>query len=226
MMLWPTLTCAPASGCGDCLLPPKPHYCCCVAGALKTHGRSEWESDRWRFKTKPRWIHRSSLWWRWWWGEVLQDPADQVSSVTSIIMRAVLWSGFGEASLLSVCGGFLQMGVRLLWGASLPGCSRFKTLTPSDSPHKRSPLTCHVEGSRWGSSRRQTLTSLALLPQRIWGGVRGGGDNMAVRTSPISHLWRAEVLWDGLNIDMLDFVKGLFSHGDEDMEQESFTALL
>lgn len=48
---------------------------------------------------------------------VLKDPTDQVSSVTSIIMRAVLWSGFGEASLLSVRGGFPQMSVRLHRGA-------------------------------------------------------------------------------------------------------------
>lgn len=184
-MLWPALTCEPASWCGDCLLPA-------VSAASKApllllrgqRSKNTWQEwvGIWQMevkKKKPRWILRSSLWWRWWWGGVLQDSADQVSSVTSIIMRAVLWSGFGEASLLSVRSGFLQMGVRLLRGASLPGfwCSRFKTLTPSNRPppHKRSPLTCHVEGSRWGSSWHQTLTSLVLLPQRIWGGVGKGG---------------------------------------------------
>lgn len=180
------------------LLPPKSHYCCCEAGALKTHGRSEWESDRWTFKKKNLTEYSGPLY-----GDsggggevgVLKDPTDQVSSVTSIIMRAVLWSDFGEASLLSVCGGFPQMGVRLHRGALPPGfwCSHFKTLTPSDSPPQKVTSDMPCGGLTLGVKPASNSHLFGFIAaENLRRGGRGvgewGRDNKDNKDAPVEHL--------------------------------------
>lgn len=120
---------------------------------LQTQGRSEWESDRWRLKKKSPLLFMAV------------DPAHQASARLLSHMHnheSRVAERLGENSLSSVRGRFLQMGIRL---RDLD----FLVLRPSPplTSHRRSPLTCRVEGSHPGSSWCQTLTSLALLPRRI-----------------------------------------------------------
>ena len=119
-----------------------------------------------------------------------------------------------------VCGGF-QMGIRFHRGVC--GCHEFDVFVLRDWPLNSTEGHLwhhHWKGSYRGSIRWQTLTSLALLPQRV----EGGGADMAVTLTPISHSRKARSLgsletvvfstgsegpwgWQLINVDTLDMVK-------------------
>lgn len=76
-------------------------------------------------------------------------------SIHQVHPKQNIKSGFINENFFTchpLCGGFLQMGIRLLRGVWVPWfwCSHFKTMTPD--PHRRSPLTCHGQGSCCGSN--------------------------------------------------------------------------
>lgn len=225
--LWPALTCEPAAGCVDCLLPA-------VSAASKASLLLPWGR-----RSKNTRQERVGIW-------QMEVQKKKTSQNTPVLFMVTVVGGRGaqgprRSSLLSHIHNHESRVVERLRrslfiirvqripadGRQVAGwCSRFKTLTPSDPPPQKVTSDMPCGGFTLGVKPASNSHLFGFIAAENLRRGRRGGDNMAVTTSPISHLWRAEVLWDGLNIDMLEFVKGLLSHGDEDMEQESLPVLL